>query len=160
MADHQLACGQSETGMNLTDILVNQHEQGTYAALLLSQQSQQQLASWCQEQGIEHQPAEEFHCTVCYSRQPVPHAEVLNGPVDITADITGWQHLGDNATVLTLESRKLQDLHQLLKRHGASHDYPSYLPHVTVNHNQQTLPAVVPDFALHFNHIMIRPLED
>ena len=146
--------------MTITDLL-NQHQQGTYASMTLSSQSAQQLTRWLDQRGIPHDPPEEFHCTICYSRQPVPQAVAMNGPISIRARATAWEHLGEKATVLLLDCDRAHDLFDLLKKHGASHDWPTFNPHLTVLKDQHIdLPDQLPDFALTFNRISAQPLED
>jgi 2'-5' RNA ligase len=142
--------------------ILDQHSNGTFVALWLSDESSKKLVEWCDAHQISHQSAEEFHCTLCYSHNPIPQAEELSGPILVTARIKGWENLGENATVILLESSKLQDLHNLLRKHGASHDYDSYTPHVTINPHSHSnpLPTDLPDFDLTFHKIIVKPIRE
>ena len=144
--------------MRLTDIL--DHQSGTYAQMKLSDASAANLADWCDQNGIVHDPATDFHCTLCYSRTPVPAAEAIAGLVNITAEVQSWEHLGTTATVLLLKCTRAEQIHQLLRDHGASHDWEKYTAHLTVNSQKHmALPDSVPDFDLVFDHITVRPLQ-
>ena len=146
--------------MTISDLL-QKHQNGTYASMLLSAQSAQQLADWLDQRGIPHDQPQEFHCTLCYSRTPVPQAVAMNGPVNITARAAEWAHLGDNATVLLLDCERAHGIFQLLGKHGASHDWPQYDPHLTVFKDSHIeLPNQLPDFPLVFNRIIAQPLDD
>lgn len=145
--------------MTLTDIL--DHQGGTYVKMKLSDASAAKLADWCDQHGITHDPATDFHCTLCYSRTPVPAAEAIAGPVNITAEVQGWEHLGSTATVLLLDCARAEQIHQLLRDHGASHDWEKFTAHLTVNSLQHlVLPDSVPEFDLVFDHIAVRPLTE
>jgi hypothetical protein len=141
--------------------LTQSHAQGTYAALQLSPHSQQQLAQWLDQRGIAHDDPAEFHCTVMYSASPVPQAESVRGPLTASASITGWELLGEQATVLLISCATAQRMHKLFRRHGASHSWPSYDAHVTVNSEQhlRPLPVELPPFALHFDRLTVKPIE-
>lgn len=147
--------------MMITELTDPWHPHGTYAMMQLSAGSAERLANWCDQQGIAHDDDSEFHCTLCYSRKPVPQAEAIAGPVKITATPAAWEHLGDSATVLLLQCNKAQELWSLLQRHGATHDWPSYAPHITINSQQHLpLPTEIPHLTLIFDLIIVRPLED
>jgi len=141
--------------------LLNLHENGTYAALYLSAKSAAELASWMDANGIEHDAPEEFHCTVLYSRTPFPQAEGIEGPVGVTASILEWDLLGDHATVLKIKCAKAERLHSMFMNQGAAHDWPTYIPHVTVNSEKHLpqLPKQHPKFMLHFDRLEVRPID-
>ena len=148
--------------MNISEIVTDPHANGTFVAAWMSKQSAQQLADWCDQQQIAHDDFGEFHCTLCYSRQPMPQAEALQGPVHLTAQVLEWKNLGETAAVIAVESAKIVQLHQLLRQHGASHDYDEYTPHVTVNSQQHLapLPHQLPPFELTFDRIVVKPIVD
>jgi len=137
------------------------HQDGTYAALYMSKPSQDRLVAWLDEQGIEHDDPAEFHCTVLYSRTPMPQAEAVAGPVSVTATAKDWELLGDHATVLLVQCAKAEQIHQLFLDQGASHDWPSYIAHVTVNSEQhlENLPEQKPNFTLTFDRLEVRPIQ-
>jgi hypothetical protein len=141
--------------------IIDPHKNGTYAALYLSAKSARELASWLDAKGIAHDDPEEFHCTVLYSRTPFPQAEGIAGPVSVTASVVDWKLLGDHATVILVNCAKADQMHNMFMKQGASHDWPQYLPHVTVNsevHLPQ-LPEHKPDFTLHFDQLIVKPID-
>lgn len=136
------------------------HQDGTYAALYMSPQSQRQLATWLDQHGIEHDDPSEFHCTVLYSRKALPQAESVAGPVNITATVKGWELLGDRATVLLIQCAKAEQIHKLFISQGGTHDWPHYTAHVTVNSKQHLtdLPDKLPAFKLTFTQLRVEPI--
>lgn len=141
--------------------LEQSHQDGTYAALYLSSKSANQLADWLDLNGIEHDDPAEFHCTVLYSKTPFPQAQGIAGPVGVNASVTEWELLGDHATVLKLLCTKAEQMHSLFMNLGASHDWPRYIPHVTVNSERHLspLPKQKPNFILHFDRLEVRPIQ-
>lgn len=137
------------------------HSAGTYSALQLSAQSQRQLAQWLDQQGVEHDDPAEFHCTLMYSQKPMPQAEAVQGPISATARVTGWKLLGEKATVLLIRCAVAEKMFNLFAKHGASHSWPTYIAHVTVNSEKhlESIPARIPTFALHFDWIVVKPIE-
>jgi 2'-5' RNA ligase len=148
--------------MTADEILNTKHKEGTYAALKLSKECAEKLANWCDENNIEHDKAKDFHCTICYSKQPVPSAEVLNClPVSAFAKIDSWENLGPHATVLLITSSKIQQIFDLLKKFCASHDFPKFTPHITINSTKHsTLPEILPNVDIIFDKIVVSPLVD
>lgn len=141
--------------------LEQSHEFGTYAALQVSKKSQDQLAGWLYQQGIEHDDPGEFHCTVMYSKTPMPQAVAVAGPLAVTASVTGWKLLGDHATVLLISCDSAEKIYHLFRKHGASHDWPQYIPHITVNSEQHlhNLPENLPEFTLTFDQLVVKPIK-
>lgn len=138
------------------------HQNGTYAALMLSSQSQKQLADWLDQHNIVHDDPAEFHCTVLYSKNPLPQAESIAGTINISATIKKWELLGDHATVFLINCDKAVQLHQLFIKHGGHHSWPTYIPHVTINSEKHLLdlPKDLPNFTLYFNQITVSPIID
>lgn len=141
--------------------LEQSHQDGTYAALYMSKSSQDQLAAWLDQQGIPHDDPSEFHCTVMFSKTPMPQAEAVAGPVSVMAKVKNWDLLGDHATVLLVKCNKAEQIHQLFLDQGASHDWPSYIPHVTINSERhlEDLPDQLPEFPLTFDRLEVRPIQ-
>ncbi|MFY9350072.1 MAG: DUF935 family protein [Sphingobium sp.] len=101
-----------------------------------------ELLDWALEQGFKATlPAEELHVTVIYSKRPVnwfamghfgSSGEVVVGP--------GGPRLverlgGGSAVALLFQSPDLQWRHREMAEAGASWDWPSYLPHVTLTYD-------------------------
>ena len=84
-------------------------------------------------------PAAELHTTVLYSRKPVDWFKLSDGfeyESSLTVPEGGarkLERLGDEgAIVLRFASDQLEWSHKRKIREGASHDFPEYLPHVTL----------------------------
>jgi len=148
--------------MTADEILNTKHKDGTYASLKLSKECAEKLANWCDENNIEHDKSKDLHCTICYSSSPLPAAEVLNCvPVNVTAKIISWEKLGEKATVLLIKSEKIQQIFNLLKKFGASHDYPKFTPHISIDSTKHIdIPKIIPDFDIIFDKIIVAPLSD
>lgn len=125
------------------------HQHGTYASLLLSAASSKQLYDHISSL-TDKVPKEEYHCTVCYSRNPVPEVENLKPDLPITAQALKYEVFptknGKHVLVLRIKSPELKALNQEVTDLGATSDYPEYKPHITLamdspNIDQLTLPT-------------------
>ena len=98
------------------------------------------LLKWARAQGIPNLvPASELHTTVIYSKAAVDWFELSDGwayNAELVVPEGGARKLerfGDEgAIVLRFKSEDLAYSHQRKRDLGASHDFPEYLPHVTV----------------------------
>jgi phage-related protein (TIGR01555 family) len=107
-------------------------------------QNAAEIIAWAKGQGFETtQPAAEMHVTIAFSRQPVDWMEAGQawGEKDGSLAIPPGgprlvEKLGsDGATVLLFGSSELSWRHEDIKRaSGASWDYESYQPHVTISY--------------------------
>ena len=75
-----------------------------------------------------------LHCTVCYSSTPVEweYFTPLMDKTPVPYADRKISLLGDNMLVLEFESGKLTKDHDRFIRLGASWDYPSYRPHISL----------------------------
>lgn len=95
------------------------------------------VISWAKGQGFKTtlQP-EDLHVTVAFSRQPVDWFELPNTVREIRIPAGGprfIQPLGDEgAVVLRFKSDALQARHAQILEHGASWDFDSFKPHMTI----------------------------
>ena len=81
---------------------------------------------------------EDMHVTVCYSKQTLWWRRAGEAPekISIPPGARSVELLGDQgALVMRFEAAELQARHQVLRAAGASHDFPSYLPHVTITYD-------------------------
>lgn len=121
----------------------------------------QELYDWASAAGIPNLvPPEEMHVTTIYSRQPVdidPRANTVIAKRKIAP-------LGDKgALVLHFNSQQLQDEHRQAMAAGASHDWPSFLTHVTLSYgagDQDFSGLEPPDFPLVFGPEIHAPIND
>lgn len=98
------------------------------------------LLKWARSQGIPNLvPAAELHTTVLYSKRPVDWFDLSDGwqyNAELVVPEGGArkvERFGDKgAIVLRFASDDLLWSHRRKIERGASHDYPEFLPHVTV----------------------------
>lgn len=101
-----------------------------------------ELIQWAKDQGFPSSlPAEELHVTICYSKAPVDWDKFVgpsdDGGYDTVVASGGKREVkrfGD-AIVLTFESVELQTRHQEFLDGGASFDFDSYKPHITISYD-------------------------
>jgi 2'-5' RNA ligase len=105
---------------------------------------------------------------VLYSRKECPNIE--HSPIDLPIKASGIAFSifpnsdGGNCLVIELGSDEMQSLHSTLKEeHGATHDYDSYKPHITLSYDYSNNPlpgeAMLEHFwNLTFDQFMVEPL--
>lgn len=109
----------------------------TYAALKLHQASARLLRSFMLKQGVKNvYPKGEFHITVCYSKKPISYKPInlANKPrmvegykFDLLGKDPDKQYL-----VLKLKKGFPHERFAYAQSVGASHDFPDYLPHISI----------------------------
>jgi 2'-5' RNA ligase len=145
------------------------HKDGTYVALEMSESSMDLLDHFVEANlGLtERVTKNSYHITVIYSRTPVPDAEKLSREYSVKADAVGYEMFetkdGGKCLVLRVESAEARALNNTLGAMGATSDYDSYKPHVTLAYNitQDIDPATLPlpKFQLVFDHLHVAPLD-
>lgn len=104
------------------------------------------IITWAKAQGFHTATKpEDMHVTITYSKAPVLWADM--GP-DLFSDLSGnitvpafdgprtVSPLGDKgAVVLKFQCSALTVRHNEMMRHGASWDFPGYMPHVTLTYD-------------------------
>lgn len=114
-----------------------------------------ELIAWAKANGFETTlPAADMHVTVLYSKQPVDPMKMGETWTDeegggLTVKPGGpraLERFDGGAVVLQFASWALQSRHEQMVREGASHDYPEYLPHVTLSYGAADidLASIVP----------------
>ncbi len=97
-----------------------------------------ELVDWARSQGFATMlPADDMHTTVAFSRAPLDWTRTppVADPVSVTGGVRSVEQLGDEgAVVLRFESAALHDRWQQFCDAGASWDYPSFQPHVTITY--------------------------
>ena len=78
--------------------------------------------------------AHEFHCTVMYSKNPIPNARSHVDWGKWSSVVSGVGLLGkdNDAIVLHLRSKAILKLHKKWMQLGAEHSYPEFKPHMTL----------------------------
>ncbi len=81
----------------------------------------------------------DMHTTVCYSKEPCDWSAMGDAPSSVHVPPSEERSTGalgkDGAVVLHYQSDHLQDRHKAMRAAGASSDYPTYKPHVTVSYD-------------------------
>lgn len=110
-----------------------------YVSRPLTPASAEAIRAWAATQGFKTTlPAADMHVTVAYSREPVDGAAI---PADTTALTVPAgkrtvEPLGnEGAVVLKFDSPALQARWKAYRKAGASWDYESYTPHVTITYD-------------------------
>ena len=88
-------------------------------------------------------PREEFHTTVLYSRNHIPNLTDIKYNGYIPSDTAEYElevfvtkDSGKRCLVLKFQSTHLENLHKnFIENHNASHDYPAYVPHITLSYD-------------------------
>ena len=126
-----------------------------YVALKVMPGSALALQTWMADQGVQNPvPPGELHITTVYSRTPVPLYQLDDKPKEVTEQLDPASYelgiLGEEgALVLYVESYQAKVSHEYAAGLGASWDYPSYRPHVTLSYAPGTsLPSEPPPFAI------------
>lgn len=115
---------------------------GTYVSCTYTDETNQNLATWCVENLIPDplDPAK-YHTTIIYSRAPIPKAfEILKLKEDLEFKAKGF-HLFDSkedplraALVIELDAPEIVAAHKRMIAGGGTHDYDDFTPHLTVSY--------------------------
>lgn len=148
---------------------IARHKEGTYVAFEMRDDSKDLLDNFvAMNLGLDERiNPDEYHTTVIYSRTPVPQAEQFEGKMSASANVIGYEvfptKTGDKCLVMRLQSTQAEFLNKKLTEMGATSDYDSYKPHVTICYNYtgsndvSTLPT--PQFTLNFDKLTVKPLD-
>lgn len=132
---------------------------GTYAKLVPCQETRDKISLILKMFNIEnHASPNDLHTTLIYSRQECPTLEAA--PVGLPVTATGKAFSifpnadGGRCLVLELESDDLQLLHGRLRaEHGATHDFESYKPHITLSYDYSSDNVPGESMLEHFWHL-------
>jgi phage-related protein (TIGR01555 family) len=106
------------------------------------------IRAWATAQGIvDLVPADEMHVTIVSSKDPIdwlamgePYGSGTDGTLTVAAGGPRVvERLGLKATVLEFASTELQWRNYALTERGASSDFNTYIPHVTLSMSPQTV---------------------
>lgn len=148
---------------------------GTYACFHLLEEDALRVQSYLYDNGIVSDPPGSLHVTAIYSRKPLPDLEELiperrfgcdHEEDECVAHATGWQVFnaswGGYCLVMTLDFPTAVGTHTYIrKEYGGTHDYPTYIPHLTVcaRYDNRGIPDFpVPEFPLRFREFEVRPI--
>ena len=113
-------------------------KKGTYAGVKFDKSTVDKLVKYMKAAGIPSPSSkDDLHTTLLYSRTECPDYEP-----DVNCQYigtpSGFEKFGDdkNTLVLAFDCPELAKRHsQLRKEHGATWDYPSYIPHITLSYD-------------------------
>lgn len=131
---------------------------GTYVAVFPTEATAALLKDWAAEAGVVLVP--DLHVTVLYSRRTT---RIVTEPAEqYRATPTRLEPLGDSKLVVHLDSLSLVQRHAVFRHAGHTHDFPSYLPHMTLVGKDGTVPKDLPpmDFGLAFEGERAEPLSE
>lgn len=146
---------------------------GLYMAFSLSPDSAARIRRWAKVHGIPNPCSEpDLHCSIIYSRatpvQPCGRPVVGRGRLkNVVGFAQKVMRLGSDAIVLKLFCPDAVDRNKQVMGWGASSDFPSYIPHITVGFDEEPtssssdyrhIPA--PDFPIYFNYEVSSSLKD
>lgn len=139
------------------------HPGGTYSCLIPSVDTREELYAYCASLNIDNlEEPDEYHCTLIYSKKACPDVAEEDFNIPCKALPIGFKVLGTDEKVLVLEvyCPNAVRLHELfMEKYGATHDYPEYIPHITVASDfDGEVPADVPEFEIIFNGQKIEEL--
>jgi 2'-5' RNA ligase len=145
------------------------HKDGTYVSMDLDEQSRALLDNFVEMNlGLtERVDPSTYHITIIYSRTPVPSAEKYAGyGSEQPAKVTGYEVFptknDGKCLVARLNFPFAELLNKQLTAEGATSDYDSYKPHLTIAYDMtqeidpETLP--IPQFTLTFAPAKVAPL--
>ncbi len=142
------------------------HSTGTYFALQPSGPSRIGIESLVRQLGLKApvNPVS-YHCTVLYSKKPCP--EIIREDFDMPIWAEGYEYEifeGEKpALVLKLRSIRLHELYKhLTETYGATSDFPTYIPHITLTYDE--VPEVIPEHPvtlnIKFDSYVITPIKE
>lgn len=146
------------------------HKDGTYVSMDLSEEDRDLLDNFVEMNlGLTERVSKStYHITIIYSRTPVPSAEVYKGSKDLgTARVSGYEIFptknDGKCLVMRLDYPYATLLNKQLTSEGATSDYDSYKPHMTIAYDiKQDVDAgslPIPQFPLHFDAVKVEPLD-
>ncbi len=146
------------------------HKDGTYVSMDLTQGSKDIMDHFVEMNlGLtERVDKSTYHITIIYSRAPVPSAEQYAGVESaLTARVTGYEVFptknDGKCLVMRLEYPFANLLNKQLTAEGATSDYDTYKPHMTIAYDikqdidPHSLP--IPQFELNFGPVKVEPLD-
>jgi len=141
--------------------------EGVYGSFKLTQASAEMVAEWIiDSEIIEPIDTKDLHITTTYSKVD-PKREIL--PSNKTNIILDYKEFSiatyGRALVLEVTSDELEEIHKSALDAGASYDYDTYKPHITISYNAEAneniLPLLFPpNFNLILSHEEVEPLRE
>lgn len=110
---------------------------GTYAGVRFDDATIDALNKYIEDNKIPN-PVKEFHTTLLFSRKPLPKYQPMEEySPPLKGKPTEVKNLGDDKTIVVMfDAPELEKRHkELMKEHGATWDYESYIPHVSLSYD-------------------------
>ena len=146
------------------------HKDGTYVSMDLAEDCKELMDHFVEMNlGLtERVDKSTYHITIIYSRTPVPSAENYAGAIaGAPAKVSGYEVFptknDGKCLVMRLDFPYANLINKQLTAEGATSDYDSYKPHMTIAYDikqdidPETLP--IPEFPLYFEGIKVEPLD-
>lgn len=130
--------------MKLHELREALKQKGTYAGVKFSKDTQESLVDYMREAKIPNMlDKDKLHSTLLYSRKHCPNykpaspVEYIGTPIGLDVWDTDAPGGGKSkCLVLKYSCPALEKRHaQLRKEHGATHDFPTYNPHITLSYD-------------------------
>ena len=141
--------------------MTHSHEHGTIALLYPRPEHAIMIERWCKDANIPCVPDGKLHCTLLFSRKPLPALrDMYQSRIRVDSRIKGWKLLG-TALVLELDAPHAEMLHGLMISQGGTHDYPAYIPHMTICYEwtRDDLPDLSPSIDIIFDKLSIMGID-
>lgn len=128
---------------------------GTYAAVLPTPGTLALIRDWADKNKIVID--DNLHVTLLFSRKPL---RITCCKDEFVATGVGFAKLGD-ALVLKLNCPAIEARHKQFIAQGGTHDFPEFIPHMTIQAKSELKPEDVPmmDFGLIFSNEYSEPLK-
>lgn len=140
------------------DVVFSKGDANLFVSRPLTAGSAQRLHEWALAQGIKNVvPPELMHVTQVHSKAPVDTTKFTPQQtlVEVPTDMRWLSQLGkDNALVLFFSSAELQQRFKEAEAAGATWDFKSFMPHITLSYDTDAVDAHLygmdppPDFPL------------
>ena len=143
------------------------HDHGTYAKLVPDANSRSMLAGLQKHFSVPNPVvADKLHMTVIYSRKPCPAAsELQDSFAPIGGKVVALKYLpsqtGTQCLVAEVDSADAVNLHHHIRAtYGASHDYPSYLAHITLSYDcPSSIRSIQEPIDIGFDQLLVSALD-
>lgn len=140
---------------------------GFYLAWYVTPHVSRKIYLWAKSNGFLPLEESDYHCTIAYSKT-IPYNETFKAmgmfKSPLNGQITGIKKLGQKAIVFIVDCHFAETRHNEAMAAGCTHDYPSFICHVTFTYNgsayqQHKLDALkLPTFDIEFNRENFSPL--
>jgi hypothetical protein len=139
--------------------------EGVYGSFKLTEDSTKKLSEWIKDNNvIEPVEDEDFHITTTYSKVDPEQEIIPSEKNNIRLDHKEFSIATyGRALVIEVESKDLETIHKSAIDSGASYDYETYKPHITISYNAEANENIIPllfppDFDIVLSHEEVESL--